>query len=195
MGTNDYGGSPVQPGFSTRIDTPEFRAAMGSSGKVFAITSVLTAVLLAPLLMLVVSFFSKVELADLIIPGIIVEAIALVYVIWSALKRSLGKTWDGEVVKKYVEEKYDSKNDTSEHIYITEMRTDEGKKHKHKEHLLHPVYDYFEVGDRVRYHPKLNFPFEKFDKTRDAYVPCPFCGQRQDVTHDTCQNCKMPLLK
>ena len=60
---------------------------------------------------------------------------------------------------------------------------------------LSPIYGYLNVGDRVRYHPQLSVPLEKYDKTRDGCLICPFCGQPMPIENDYCDKCKKPLLR
>ncbi|MBQ9058937.1 MAG: hypothetical protein IJ125_07120 [Atopobiaceae bacterium] len=195
MSTFETSHATIQPGYSTRINSPEFQLAMKSSNKTFAITSLLTALLLAPLLMLAVSFFSKEPIQNLIIPGLFVELVILIFVAVSAVKRAAGKTWDGEVIEQFIDHELTKDSDRNDEVYVTVIRKESGKKFKHKEHTLHPVFDYLETGDEVRYHPKLNFPFEKYDKSADSYLVCPFCCTKQDISADSCANCKKPLLK
>ncbi|GHU60276.1 hypothetical protein FACS1894171_1100 [Clostridia bacterium] len=56
------------------------------------------------------------------------------------------------------------------------------------------LYDYYEVGDRVRYHPGLHH-YEKYDKTRDSVILCPICNKLNSMVGDICERCKRPLLK
>ena len=59
----------------------------------------------------------------------------------------------------------------------------------------HPLYDYLEVGDRVRFHPRLNVALEKYDKTGDEYLLCPFCGRQNPLDAHACVKCTRPLLR
>ena len=56
------------------------------------------------------------------------------------------------------------------------------------------LYNYFNIGDRVRHHAGLN-SYEKYDKTGDAFIPCNACGTLCDISEYTCFRCKCPLLK
>jgi len=53
---------------------------------------------------------------------------------------------------------------------------------------------YLNVGDRVRYHGKLDY-YEKYDKSHDAEVPCADCGRYVDIRLENCPVCKAPIIK
>lgn len=185
----------IAPGFSTHIDTPEFQAAMGSANKTFTLTVAAVALLLAPLLTFIASLISPNNIGVLVGACVIVEIIVIAIVVRMLLKRFAGKSWDGEVVGQHIARETSGNRHTTRRVYVTEFVTSAGDKKKHKERTLHPMYDYLEVGDKVRYHPQLTYPFEKFDKSADESIPCPFCGMLQPIEHDTCETCKKPLLK
>lgn len=56
------------------------------------------------------------------------------------------------------------------------------------------LFNYFNIGDRVRHHAGLN-SCEKYDKTGDAFIPCSACATLCDVGEDYCFRCKCLLLK
>jgi len=55
------------------------------------------------------------------------------------------------------------------------------------------VQEYYQIGDRCLYHGDIQF-FEKYDKSRDPFSICPFCGRRVALGHARCTHCKKPLL-
>ena len=185
----------VQRGFSQRIDTPEFAAAMGASNRSHTIIMALVCLLLAPLLTLVVALLSPQSRAVLLGACVVVEIIVAIIVVRILVKRYLGKSWDGEVIDQHVERERRGNSRRKQNVYVTRFRTDAGESKKHKERTIHRIYDYLKVGDRVRYHPQLNYPFEKEDKTADTYLLCPFCGSVQPIENDVCDVCAKPLLK
>ena len=185
----------VQRGFSQRVGTPEFKAAMGESNRTNTVVTVLVCLLLAPLLTLIVALLSPQSRAVLVGACVVVEAIVAVIVVRIFVKRYLGKPWDGEVVDQHVERERRGNSRHKQNVYVTRFRTDEGESKKHKERTIHRTYDYLRLGDRVRYHPQLNYPFEKEDKTGDTELLCPFCGTIQPIENDYCETCAKPLLK
>ena len=56
------------------------------------------------------------------------------------------------------------------------------------------VFDYFQVGDRVRHHAGLN-SYEKYDKSHDSIIFCNACATLCQISDDVCWRCKCPLLK
>ncbi|PKM85260.1 MAG: hypothetical protein CVU86_03085 [Firmicutes bacterium HGW-Firmicutes-11] len=118
----------------------------------------------------------------------------------STRKRRRNKTWDGYVTDKKIKKK--SKNigsGSDEHwinvlVYTVTIESEDGR-------LVHltadddsTVYDYYEIGDRVRHHKGLN-SFEKYDKSNDTIIFCNACASKNDIKDDLCFRCKCPLLK
>lgn len=183
----------VSSGFSTRIDSAEFQEAMGKGNRTFTIAMILVALLLAPAIVGIAAVLSPNSLGVFVVVGAIVEIIVVILVVRTMLKRFAGKSWDGEVIAQLTAR--ERSGNRSRKVYITEFAVDGGGKKKQKESVRHPMYDYLAVGDRVRYHPQLTFPYEKYDKTADANLLCPFCGNFQPIENDYCDKCNKPLLK
>ena len=183
----------ITPGFSERMETDEFQTAMKKANRTHVIVLAATAVLLAPLLVAIVSVIKPSNVGALVGAGVIVEAIIICIIVYMLAKRFGGKSWDGQVTGKRVSR--ERSGNSTRRVFITEFTTDDGRKKKHKARTLHPTYDYLNVGDRVRYHPQLSYPFEKYDKTTDGLLLCPFCGDFQEIENDSCSRCKKPLLK
>lgn len=51
------------------------------------------------------------------------------------------------------------------------------------------------VNDRIRFHPKINNYYEKYDKSQDTYLICPACLAKNSPEKDRCVYCHVPLLK
>lgn len=185
----------VTPGFSNRVDTDEFRNAMGKANRTFIIVMIIVGVVLAPLVTFIAWLISPQSAGLMIGACLIVEIIVIIVIVVQLLKRFKGKGWDGEVVEKEVRRERNSGTNTSTKVYVLKCVTDEGKKKTHKERGRHELYDYLKVGDRVRYHPQLTYPLEKYDKTQDAYLVCLFCSTKQNIENDYCGGCGKPLLK
>ena len=69
-----------------------------------------------------------------------------------------------------------------------------GREHCAEIKCKRDIYNYFKVGEVVRYHTKINFP-EKYDKSRDNYSVCALCLYKEAVYSDRCPKCDAPLLK
>ena len=114
------------------------------------------------------------------------------------------RPWEGVVVNKYARErvrqcndKYDNHIETQTYFeYHLEFRTAAGEKKEIMERdSTRRYYDYFRVGDYVRYHPQLNNFYEKYDKSRDKYLICPVCGKESKASLDRCKYCHNILVK
>lgn len=46
-------------------------------------------------------------------------------------------------------------------------------------------YQYYQIGDKVRYHKGLN-TFEKYDKSKDGIIFCNACASLNDIRNDYC---------
>lgn len=112
--------------------------------------------------------------------------------------KSYRKTWDGVVIDKV--KKHTSKDIGYDHIkaeriiYKVIIQADDGTSHEISSEDDDTLYNYFEVGDKVRHHGKLN-TYEKFDKSHDEIVFCNACGIRHKINEVNCRNCGCPLLK
>lgn len=177
----------IEVGFSPKFDTPEFQAAMKEGNR--RNTKLLVAfAILFPLIGSIVCaiFAGPIGFAmGLILMYLIVIPIVAYFLI----KRNTGKTWDGEVI-----DLVHIRNRESADTYRVVCLTDQGKKVKVNDDSRQ-MYFYFQIGDRVRFHPRLNIPLEKYDKTHDTYLICPFCRKRQPIDVDKCTNCGKLLLK
>ena len=180
----------ITPGYSKKFDTPEFQAALKAGNSSYTRLLLITLLVLPPVVMLIVSLFRRDLGVGLLFGGtIVVYAIEIPVIAFFLIRRNTAKPWDGEVVDL----EHRTSDESADRYYII-CRTNEGKKRKVAD-FGHSMYEYLQVGDRVRFHPRLNVPLEKYDKTRDSFLLCPFCGMRQPLENDDCDKCNKPLLK
>lgn len=124
--------------------------------------------------------------------GIMMLIIGLVRI--ASMKKGI---WEGTVVDKYKKNKIEHTSDDSTHYrmhYTIVVKEEGGKSHKLNYVDNAAIYDYFNVGDRIRCHQAFG-TYEKYDKSRDSYIFCNVCGKLNDITNDTCVSCHMPLFK
>ena len=180
----------ITPGYSNKFDTPEFQAALKASNSSYTRILLITLLVLPLVVMLIVSLIKRDLGIGIFIGGsIVVYIIEIPVIAYFLIKRNTAKPWDGEVIDLI----HRASKDSADQYYII-CRSDEGKKRKVADYGR-AMYDYLQVGDRVRFHPRLNVPLEKQDKTHDSYLLCPFCGKRQSLENDDCDVCGKPLLK
>ena len=81
--------------------------------------------------------------------------------------------------------------------YVTYVQTSDGRKKKIKEThtFAYSAWEYLKVGDRFKYHPQLDYPYELYDKSKAPHLFCPVCVKQNPVEADRCSRCNAPLLK
>ncbi|MBQ9886061.1 MAG: zinc-ribbon domain-containing protein [Lachnospiraceae bacterium] len=186
------------PGFSNRVNHPEILAAVKKKRKAAGVF----ALFLVPLPFIGFIIYSivsdKMETADAAKYGAIVSAIFLVFAIYSLIKERPKNTYEAIVVDKKTRRTNDkSDNDNYYTEYITVVKTTEGKKKKIVEREGSQIWawNYLEMGDRFKYHPQFNFPYELYDKSKAPYIVCISCGTKNPVEDDRCKKCGLPLIK
>jgi hypothetical protein len=114
------------------------------------------------------------------------------------ISRMKSGTWDGTVTdkkhKQIVERNQDDSHARYRTVYTLVLTEDNGKKHKLNYTDNRALYDYLNIGDRVRCHMAFS-TYEKYDKSRDSMLFCNICGTINDITSDTCKSCRLPLFK
>ena len=146
---------------------------------------------------LIYSHFSKEASSDNAIKfGIGVGVVLAFFLSIAFLKRAFGKPWEGIVMSKKVESHVrHRKYGTEEYqLYILGLTTDTGnikfiQEYNHSGYY----YQHFNVEDRVKYYPSFDY-YEKFDKTNDREVLCPFCSNVVSIERNKC-SCGAPVIK
>ncbi len=187
-------------GFSKKVNDPAFQKLPGKRNK-----STLIAALIGSLIALVGSHIAGIFKEDLAFPksfilGGLLSAFFLLFAFSQSLKSKRDSTWDGTVSDKLSKRKRmrdDDDNNRSRYTTVYELvvrRDSDGKFFKHEFNTPAGVYNYYEIGNRVRHH-KGFYLYEKYDKTYDNEVLCVSCSKLQDINNDVCKTCKCPLLK
>ncbi len=192
--------SGIRPGFSKNINHPSFREAMKKSERGTGIFAVL--LILAPIVVAFVLSVKDDNFAYLGIGGA-VSAAFLIFNLIAAAKKKTEKQWDGTVIDKKTRilrnRNLEDRGGRHYTEYTIVFRDARGKIKKYVEgtptHDAHPVYDYLNVGEQVRYHPAFGGFYEKYDKSGDSHIYCPVCGSWTAITEDNCQSCGTILLK
>lgn len=155
--------------------------------------------LLFPVGFLIAGLLSdEVPLNEALIIGIGLGLLILAINLWriAGMKKPV---WDGVVMKKVEKKRYKRDNDDgssqSYMEYIVLIRTERGKKKRIVERQRgRDMYDYLDVGDRVRYHPALE-TYEKYDKSKGQVIYCNVCRLRNSIRNERCDRCKNLLFK
>lgn len=188
-------------GFSQKISDPAFKKYLKNSNQWSFIFS------LGLALIAVVGFYIAGELEadglsnpESLYIGCAVGAMFVTIALFQILGRKRSKTWDGQVIDKKSKNKAkEVKSGGGSYIkryteFTVFVRSDSDKKYVISVDDDDTLYNYFNVGDRLRYHGGLN-TYEKYDKTGDDIIFCAACSTLCDIKEDTCYRCKCPLLK
>ena len=187
-------------GFSSKINDPAFAKYLKNTNRWSAIFSIIIAAAA------VIGFYiygetsSEMENPQALYMGLGIGGMFLLIALFTIIGRKKSTTWDGTVVDKKIEKKRRSQSSGDDHywenytLFTVFLRSDSGKKHKISVENDDTLYNYYQVGDRVRHHKGLN-SYEKYDKSRDSIIFCNACASLNDIRDDYCFRCKCPLLK
>ena len=184
-------------GYSKVVSTPEFIAKLRQHNFKSLLQGLL--IIVGPTVFLIVfRLFSRdVTLSDALKFGLGIGVVLSFFLSIIFLRRILGKPWEGIVMSKKFETRTRQKGKYSTEtyvVYVITLTTDTGKI-KYIEEYDHSgyYYEHFNIEDRVKYHPTLNY-YEKFDKTNDRVVLCPFCSKVVSIEQNKC-SCGAPVIK
>ncbi len=183
-------------GFSPRINDPAFERYVKNSNRYSAVFSIILAAVA------VIGFYIAGERGaegmsnpGSLFIGLGIGGMFLVIALFQIRGRKRSSTWDGTVENKTIKKKthHDQHSVETYLEYSVIVRSDFGKKHVVKTRST-DIYNYFNIGDRVRHHAGLK-SLEKYDKSGDKFIPCNACGTLCNISEEICFRCKCPLLK
>lgn len=188
-------------GYSSKINDPSFKRYLKATNRYSFYFSVALAIIA------IVGFYIygersyEMDNPEALYIGIGIGAMFILIALFQILGRKKSKTWDGVVVKKEILDKERRVNTGNNDYYIERYKVynvvvynERGKTVDIRTEDDNTVYNYYEVGDKVRHHGGLN-SYEKYDKTNDAIIFCNVCGTLNDINDDSCHRCNCPLLK
>lgn len=139
-------------------------------------------------------FFKTMSLAGGLMIGLVL-GLLMVVINMIFIKNRRNQIWDGVITEKY--QKESDKEDDSDHIdidYVIMVEKTDGQKHPMIYQNHREIYDYFQIGDRVRYYVGLA-TYEKYDKSKDAIIYCNVCLAENPIANDRCEKCNNLLFK
>ena len=190
------------PGWSERLEHPDIVAGLKKRRK-RAIGCGIVFIALAFLTPIAISLFVKdsITMGEAFKYGGVIAGVLLVCTALTALANACKKPFEGEVTDKK-EELRRSKSDKKGEVsytkeYVTYVKLSSGRTKKIVETTARDAsaWKYLKVGDRFRFHPKLAFPYELYDKSKAEKLFCPVCGKENPVEADRCKKCHAPLVK
>ncbi|NLP48175.1 MAG: zinc ribbon domain-containing protein [Clostridiales bacterium] len=185
-------------GFSPKISDPVYKKLINRRNK-----STIIFAFIASAIAIVASHIAGIYKEDMAFPkslflGLGLSVFFLFFAFYQSIKSKSDKTWDGSVVdKRSFKKRVRNDDNTSSYTWIYQIkvkRDDDGKIFKHDFNSAAGVYNYYEIGDRVRHHKGL-YLYEKYDKSHDSDILCVSCAQFSNISADVCKRCKCQLLK
>ncbi len=181
-------------GFSNAVNDYRFKSKLSAQKRASFIFSIILIAL--PFIGFVIySLTSKMKMSEAMAIGGGVSGLFALFCIFSYLKQCFSSSWEGVVISKEVVKRRKRKHDYHTHnVYIVNIQIDAGKIRQ----IENPssdsyYYSYLNAGDRVKYHHKLEY-YEKYDKSHDTHLLCPFCGNLNPITDELCK-CGSPIIK
>ena len=191
-------------GFTNAVNDPRYASKKRSQGCAAFIFSLI--IIPMPFIGFVAYsyFWHEMAMTEALKIGGGVSGIFLLFYLFLGLKKMFSSQWDGVVIALTEEEhlyhRHSSTNRSFIHnndyyyLYVVKIQTDDGRiKRIESKSENSYYYNYLEVGDRVRYHPDIDY-YEKYDKSNDTHILCPFCNKVNPISEDVCK-CGAPVLK
>lgn len=175
--------------YSTKITDPQFDKYIKNTrnyryqfGFILAIVAVVGFYLYG-------EFSDEMDNPEALYIGLAIGAMFLFIGLYAAFsgKKNL-PTWDGEITEKEVLKK------NGRTYFVVYIEGQNNQKHEISTENDATLYDYFKIGEKVRFHGKLK-SIEKFDKSKDDIIFCNACSFMHDIEEHICRNCGCPLLK
>ena len=187
----------TKAGFSKVLSTPEFIEKHKEYNlKMFAL-GLLAMALPIVILYIYSEYDTKLDTNAALILGLIFSlSVPLLYVP-SFLRKSFVKSWEGLIYYKDSEIRtYSHKGHTSTYeVFVLKIRKNSGDSTSIEERSKDSYYyKNFKVGDRIKYPASIDY-YEKYDKTKDKELLCPFCSTVSSITSKKCKKCGTPLIK
>ncbi len=187
-------------GYSQRINDPAFQQYRKNYNRWAIIFGIGLSVVVIVGFYIYGNTSNEMSVSEALTISFIISAMYMTITFLSIVFKGKGKSWDGVVIDKKIEKKSRVKDD-GDHRYSQQyleysviIRQENGKKKIIKHENTDVVYHYYQIGDKVRFHGKLN-SFEKFDKSKDTIIFCNACATINEIERDVCFRCKTPLLK
>jgi hypothetical protein len=187
-------------GYSDRVNDPSFSKYIKNTNRWSGIFAILLAVAAVIGFYIAGETSTEMDNPESLYIGFGIGGMFLLIALFQIIGRKRGKDWDGVVVDKRKLKKScrQSSGDNDYWVdymeYVVVIRGDNRKKYKISVRDDDTVFNYYQIGDKVRHHGQLN-SYEKYDKSRDVIIFCNACGSLNNIEDDDCFRCKCPLLK
>ncbi len=196
----DKRGNELLVGYSSKINDSAITAYVAKTKKMAMVFSIIIAVIVIVVFFIVGQNSDEMSTLESLIVSIGIAAMFIIIGLYSVLSRKKSNTWDGKVVDKKIKKKTERQG-TDDNVYYSQylmyqvkIKGNNGKKKILKWKNIDTAYNYYNIGDEVRYHGELK-TFEKYNKSKDKIIFCNACLTKCNIEDDYCPHCKCPLLK
>jgi uncharacterized CHY-type Zn-finger protein len=186
-------------GYSQKIRDPAFKKYLRHSAYWSFIFAGMLAVASIAGFALYGAYSAEMDNPEAVLIGLGIGCMFLMIAALQTVGRGMSRTWDGVVADKYIksEQKKIKYSDSRYKQYLeftVVIKSQSGKCVNLTVEDDDTLYNYYQIGDRVRHHKGLN-SFEKYDKTNDDIIFCGACASLNNIEDDRCFRCGCPLLK
>ncbi|MBU1196626.1 MAG: hypothetical protein KKE62_10805 [Proteobacteria bacterium] len=188
-------------GYSNRIHDPAFANYVENSAKYAWIFSSILAGAATLGFYIYGETSHEMENPQALYIGLVIGTMFMTIAFLTNRSKQKGWTWDGTVCDRQIEKKQRKVYNTGNDYYMQDyqlfkvvIQSDHRKKYELTAENDDTVYNYYQVGDKVRHHGKLR-TYEKYDKTGDTIIFCNACASLNEMDDDVCHRCGCPLLK
>lgn len=201
--SNLFSGEVGRIGYSERINDPAFALYLKNTNRWSAIFSMVLAVAAVLGFYIYGETSSEMENPQALFIGLGISGMFFIIALYTIIARKRSKTWDGVVTDKTIKKKNRRQSTGGGDDYYIHYYTEyavivrengNGKIHHMTAEDDDTVFNYYQIGDRVRHHAGLN-SYEKYDKSKDSIIFCNGCGTLCEISDHICFRCQCPLLK
>ncbi|MBU1342969.1 MAG: hypothetical protein KKE44_07700 [Proteobacteria bacterium] len=193
--------NPKLVGYSDRINDPAFAGYLESSDRYAWIFSIILSTAAVMGFFLYGQMSDEMDNPEALYIGLVIGGMfAMIALITNRSKKG-GWTWEGTVCDKRVEKKQRRRNVSDQDYHMREyllykvvIQSDHRRKYEITAENDDTLYNYYQIGERVRHHGSLN-SYEKYDKSKDAIIFCNACATLNEIIDEACHRCNCPLLK
>jgi hypothetical protein len=182
-------------GYSNQINNPEIIRHIETQKSNINRFSFISLIFF-PALLSIYSFFSGITLLQGLLIGLVVGILHLLGLRLWARRNYNKKSWDGIVCEKNQYKISDEKDHVKQtkNEYLIKFCGENGESHIIRNVNNDTLFNYYNKGERVRYHAGLS-TVEKYDKRNDDVILCNVCREINKIERDYCKKCKYPLFK
>lgn len=182
-------------GFSNKINDPRFKKYKKQRNIWAGVFGLFLAVLAPVGFYIYGEVSSEINNPEAIYIGLILSVMFILISILTIFNQTyLKKSWEGVVIDKKEKWEMGGSEEADTKKYTIVIRKDSGKKYKDVYYDNPLVYNYLNIGDKIKRHKGFD-GYEKYNKTNDTYILCIACLRKNDINNDVCRLCKCPLLK